>query len=283
MGWNGTMSQAAAEWRIGPIGFAYDDWAGSFYPAGLPKAARLEYAASRFDCIEMDTTFYALPSPVQARAWGRQAPETCEFIFKAPQALTHSPHPGRLASAEGAALWREFVQTAAEAGVERTSLLVQLPPSFSPARLGELEALAGLPTLGMAVFYEFRQAGWHRGPAQALGQPVAAADLAGYGEAALVPSPQDEHPYPLVDNGGPIYLRLCGRHGQYEMDSQELFDSTPRLAWWMARIRSAVRPGRKVIATVGNSYSGHAPAVLDRLSRLIGREPKAGIQPALDL
>jgi len=52
----------------GTSGFSYDDWVGSFYPAGLPKREWLTYYAREFNTCELNSTFYALPKPSSLEA-----------------------------------------------------------------------------------------------------------------------------------------------------------------------------------------------------------------------
>ena len=48
--------------RIGTSGWSYKDWEGTFYPKGLPASGQLAYLATKFDCVEIDSTFYRVPA-----------------------------------------------------------------------------------------------------------------------------------------------------------------------------------------------------------------------------
>ena len=47
---------------IGTSGWHYDSWRGSFYPAGLPIKAKLQYYASQFESAELNGVFYRTPT-----------------------------------------------------------------------------------------------------------------------------------------------------------------------------------------------------------------------------
>ena len=61
--------------RVGCSGWSYDDWRGYVYPDGLPRRRWFEYYASLFDTVELNSTFYRLPTPEMASKWGSQAPK----------------------------------------------------------------------------------------------------------------------------------------------------------------------------------------------------------------
>src|SRR5688572_4354864 len=75
--------------RIGTSGFGYAEWAGKFYPKGLPATERLAYYSERFDATEINSTFYRLPRKQDLAAWVRETPKDFSFSFKAPGRITH--------------------------------------------------------------------------------------------------------------------------------------------------------------------------------------------------
>lgn len=77
--------------RIGTSGWSYDDWAGEFYPRGLGKDKRLEYYARYFHTTEINSTYYAFPSPAMVRGWVSAAAklEAFEYSLKMPARVTH--------------------------------------------------------------------------------------------------------------------------------------------------------------------------------------------------
>src|SRR5687767_10613554 len=76
-------------WRIGTIGFSYSPWRGVFYPPGSKPSEYLAHYATRFDSVELDTTFHAMPTPERVRAWADQVDEQFRFVVKTPKMITH--------------------------------------------------------------------------------------------------------------------------------------------------------------------------------------------------
>jgi uncharacterized protein YecE (DUF72 family) len=75
--------------HIGTMGWSYEFWVGEFYPQGLkPKEFLAEYT-KHFDSVELDNTFYRIPSASTVKAWGEQTPEGFLFSAKFPRVVTH--------------------------------------------------------------------------------------------------------------------------------------------------------------------------------------------------
>lgn len=141
---------------IGTSGYNYPEWKGSFYPADLPAAKMLPFYASRFDTVEINYTFYRMPTPRLIAGWCAQVPERFRFTLKAPRRITHDK---RLRPADVSDALRGFVTAAGELGPRMGALLFQLPPNFK-RDVGLLaEFLALLPPKVTAAF-EFRHASW---------------------------------------------------------------------------------------------------------------------------
>jgi hypothetical protein len=75
--------------RIGTCGWSYKEWAGVFYPDGLPAADWLAYYAEHFPVVEVDNTFYRSPSRRAVEAWRDRTPPGFGFSLKVPQSVTH--------------------------------------------------------------------------------------------------------------------------------------------------------------------------------------------------
>jgi uncharacterized protein YecE (DUF72 family) len=75
--------------RIGTCGWSYADWAGVFYPEGLPPGEYLPFVAEHYPVVEVDSTFYRSPSVKMVQAWHQKTPEGFAFSLKVPQVITH--------------------------------------------------------------------------------------------------------------------------------------------------------------------------------------------------
>ena len=139
---------------IGTSGYNYPEWKGSFYPADLPAAKMLAYYAGRFDSVEINYTFYRMPTPPLLEGWANGTPDGFTFTLKAPRRITHD---SRLKHVED--LTRTFCETAATLGSKLGVLLFQLPPNLK-RNDGLFDAfLATLPE-GTRAAFEFRHASW---------------------------------------------------------------------------------------------------------------------------
>jgi uncharacterized protein YecE (DUF72 family) len=140
--------------RVGTSGYNYPEWKGSFYPEDMKPARMLAYYAERFSTVEINATFYRMPTAATVEGWANAVPEGFTFVLKAPQRITHF---ARLKNVEDPV--RFFCATARLLHARLGPLLFQLPPSFKKdvSRLGDL--LAELPADLRAAF-EFRHPSW---------------------------------------------------------------------------------------------------------------------------
>ena len=141
---------------VGTSGYNYPEWKGSFYPADLSAAKMLPYYASKFRTVEINYTFYRMPTSKIVNGWAAQVPPEFRLTLKAPKRITHDK---RLRAAEVADSLRTFVSVAGELGPQLAALLFQLPPNFKKDLPLLSEFLSLLPPETKAAF-EFRNASW---------------------------------------------------------------------------------------------------------------------------
>jgi uncharacterized protein YecE (DUF72 family) len=138
----------------GTSGYAYKEWRGSFYPADLKPDGFLSFYASRFTTVEINATFYRMPTEKLLQGWAAAVPAGFRFALKAPQRITHQK---RLKSA--AEELQYFTRTAATLGERLGPTLFQLPPNFRKDLPRLLDFLSLLPT-GWRAAFEFRHPSW---------------------------------------------------------------------------------------------------------------------------
>jgi uncharacterized protein YecE (DUF72 family) len=141
---------------IGTSGYNYPEWKGSFYPSDLPSARMLAFYAGRFPTVEINYTFYRMPTPTLVAGWAAQVPGTFRFTLKSPRRITHDR---RLRADDVADPLGAFVRAAQELGPRLGALLFQLPPTFKKDVTVLAEFLALLPPKTTAAF-EFRHDSW---------------------------------------------------------------------------------------------------------------------------
>ena len=143
-----------APYRIGTSGWTYRHWRGRFYPCGLAQREWLRYYAAHFASVEIDSSFYRLPSAHTLSEWAAAVPAEFVFAFKASRYLTHMKKLKPAARSVHAMLARAEVL-----GARLGPILFQLPPNWhaDPARL---DAFLGRLPRGRRYAFEFRDPSW---------------------------------------------------------------------------------------------------------------------------
>ena len=85
----GPRARTTAQTRIGISGWTYAPWRGVFYPKGLTQKRELEYAATQFNSVEINGSFYSLQRPSSYQAWYDQTPADFVFAVKGGRFITH--------------------------------------------------------------------------------------------------------------------------------------------------------------------------------------------------
>src|SRR5687767_11836231 len=110
---------------IGTSGWVYKEWAGNFYPKGWPKKDEFSYYVRHFPTVEINATFYRLPTLKMVRGWNERSPQGFLFAVKGSRYLTHI----RRLKDTGLGLRKYFSRL--KPLRERTGpILWQLPPTF---------------------------------------------------------------------------------------------------------------------------------------------------------
>lgn len=235
--------------RIGCSGWNYPHWREVFYPPRLSESRWLEHYASVFDTVELNASFYRLPTRNSAERWAAATPERFCFAVKASRYLTHVKRMREVA--KGFALLRERIEPLVDAG-KLGPILWQLPESFHRDDERLAGALAALPE-GRHAF-EFRHASWF--------VPEALELLREHG-AALVIGDHPERPFQLHElTTDWTFVRFHvgrGKGGNY----------TPaQLEEWAARIR-AWRREADAYVYFNDDWHGHAVREAERLRELL--------------
>ncbi len=151
--------------RIGTAGWSYADWYGTFYsiPAKKRGFDELAFYCEHFDSVELNSSYYRIPSPFLSESWIKRTPDDFLFAVKAFSGLTHH------FEAAATRTFAEFVQAVTplrEAG-KLGAVLMQFPPGFrrDEIGIGYLRLLSErLPELPVVI--EFRHQSWVDGPAE---------------------------------------------------------------------------------------------------------------------
>jgi uncharacterized protein YecE (DUF72 family) len=228
---------------IGTSGYNYAEWKGSFYPADLSAAKMLPYYAARFSTVEINATFYRMPTAKALAGWDAATQAGFVLALKAPQRITHF---GRLRGIDESL--RFFCDTARTLGPKLGPLLFQLPPNFKKDTDRLAETLLLLPP-DLRCAFEFRHESW-------LADDVY--DLLRRRNVALCIADSETASTPLVATADWGYLRL--RDEGYE-DAD--------LGRWAQTIRGLGESWRDAFVYFKHEASGTGPAFARRLIDLL--------------
>jgi uncharacterized protein YecE (DUF72 family) len=225
--------------RVGCSGWNYPHWREVVYPKGVPQRLWLEHYATLFDTVEVNATFYRLPSPETVSHWVESTPEDFVFAIKASRYLTHVKRLRELD--RGIAALGDRIEPLL-ATPKMGPVLWQLPETFHRDDERLAGALASLPPWRHAI--EFRHASWFVPDVMAL--------MREHG-AALVIGDHPERPFQLHElTADWSYIRLHhgsrGRRGNY---------SAAELETWKRRIASW-RAEAEVYVYCNNDWEGFA-------------------------
>lgn len=252
------------DWFVGTMGYGYKPWLGTFYPTGLPARQQLAYYATKFNAVEMDSTFYGTPTPAAVERWRQITPPGFIFCPKAPREITHDR---RLSGVEESV--DHFLETIRLLGERLGPIIFQFPPDFTVGGLGLLDAfLATLPDdLRYAV--EVRHTSWV--------VEETASVLAAH-EVCWIAADYIHLPKQITPTTDFLFLRFLGRHGRYATKNYEVEDKTADLAAWQTQINPLLPQMKAVYAFFNNDYAGYSPATANRFKALAGL-PTADLQP----
>jgi len=228
---------------VGTSGYNYPEWKGTFYPPNLPATKMLPYYAERFSTVEINATFYRMPSAKTIAGWAAATPKGFTFVLKAPRRITHDQRLKDVADPLG-----YFCETASRLGPKLGPLLFQLPPYLrkDSGRLGSFIAL--LPR-GLRAAFEFRHPSWFSDDVYTL---LRSKNL------ALCIADTEKGTTPLVATADFGYFRLRDE-GYSEED----------LKRWSRTVRGLEAQWRGIFIYFKHEESGIGPALAQRFRELV--------------
>jgi uncharacterized protein YecE (DUF72 family) len=220
---------------VGTSGFSYKEWKGIFYPVELSAAQFLPHYASRLNGVEIDSTFYRMPTPQILESWRQATSSLFRFAIKAPQKITHRE---RLAVPSEAL--SHLLGVLPQLGEQLGVVLYQLPPNFrcDPMRL---EAFLGALAPNPKSALEFRHPSWFCDATYRL--------LEQHGVALCI-NDNDEFESPVVLTAKHTYLRL--RRSSYSAEQR---------AAWKVRLSEFAGLGVEVFAFIKHMDNPEAPLI----------------------
>lgn len=234
---------------IGTSGYSYKHWLGTFYPQGLPADRWLTYYAEHFNTVEVNYSFYHIPSQKTLKGWVQKTPIPFRFALKASRGITHRGYPDR-----SGGLVQIFTNRARILGGKLGAILYQFPArlSYDPAIL---ERFLGLLPPDVRAALEFRSDSWASEQTFQL--------LRRYGVGyCIVSAPGLACRFQATARF--VYIRLHGIADWYTYNYTE-----SDLRWWRDRIAEFLNRGLDVYVYFNNDYRGYAPQNALRLKQLL--------------
>ena len=239
-----------AKHHIGTSGWSYDHWHGPFYPAELPPAERLAHYAGHLASVEIDNTFYQLPSEGTLVRWREAVPAGFVFATKASRYITHMKK-----LKDAADNVPRFVERLETLGDRLGPMLFQLPPRWH-RNTERLERFLDTLDHCHRWAFELRDRSWIEDNVLALLESRNAAfciyELDGYLSPAQVTADF-------------VYVRLHGPDGAY----RGRYDDAA-LDHWAARIQAWTGRGLDVYCYFDNDEAGYAVLNAQALAERLG-------------
>ena len=262
------------EYYLGCSGWSYDGWKGSFYyPKDLDNRYWLSYYSKIFDFVEIDSTFYRIPSLFMVNNWNKRTPDNFRFAVKFPKVITHDK---RLKDVEKDI--EKFYDAMEPLYDKILVFLIQLPPSLQIAEgldlIKNLEYLLD-PSFRYAI--EVRHHTWFN---ELFYNYLKEKNY------CLVWSQQDILVTPPVLTSDLLYLRLIGDRTIDEGDFGKIKkDRTREMQVWANIIKDIQKNEKSVktaIIAANNHYAGFGPMTAKLFAEMINLKNKIKPFPIVD-
>lgn len=241
---------------IGTQGFSPKDWLGTFYPPALPTAQWLPFYARVFDTLELNTTFYAIPSASTIRAWAMRVPAGFTLSAKMTRTITHDKE---LLDVEREL--QAYVEHIRLLGDKLGAVVMQFPRSFDRRFEDRLRAFLPLLPGDIRFAIEFRSPSW---------DDPAVFDLLREHRVAWCTTHWQDLP-PVVETTTDFaYFRLIGYHDEFSRLDRVQHDRSRELTSWARTIAGLTARVSRIYVYINNHYEGHSPATVNRLKALLG-------------
>jgi uncharacterized protein YecE (DUF72 family) len=220
---------------FGTSGFSYKEWKGKFYPTDLSDREMLRYYSTQLNSVEIDSTFYRMPTAKMLEGWNAATPESFRFTIKASQQITHRQ---RLKVPSDAVDY--LMSTVPLLGSRLGLVLFQLPPFFR-CDTSKLEAFLSVLPRGVPSAFEFRHDSWFTPEVYSLLERF---------NIALCIHDADDHTTPMTLTAKAVYVRL--RRSAYSQEQRQE---------WQERLQGWAKDGIEVFAYIKHEDNPDAPLI----------------------
>jgi len=239
--------------HIGTSGWSYKHWTEIFYPKDIKPEKYLEFYTARFDCVELNSSFYNLPLKTTVSGWLSRTPDTFRFCTKLSRFITHQL---QLADT-GGALQKYF--DAFEVMKERLGpVLIQLPPglSYDKSLIINFLDILKYNYSNYCFAVEVRNKSWINDSFFEL--------LAQNGIAFVIADSGDRFPYYETVTAGFVYVRF---HGHEQLYASEYSETDLKL--YAGKIINWLDEDKEVWVFFNNDYHCFAIKNAERLIEIV--------------
>jgi len=233
--------------NIGCSGWFYWHWKGKFYPDELPQNEWFKFYTTKFNTVELNSTFYRFPKLSTARGWYRNSPKGFIYTLKVNKTITHIKKFNAVKS-----LIKEFYKVGEELKDKLGCFLFQLPPSL---KFGEkkLEEIISQLDLEKRNALEFRDISWFTENAYKKLKE---------NKIMFCTVSCPKLPDKLVKTSDGVYIRFHGKGGWYSSDY-----SDDELKDWKDKIKKS--KAKQVWAYFNNDFNANATRNALSLKKLL--------------
>jgi len=262
--------------RIGTAGFSYQDWKGVFYPTDIREGDFLRFYSEQFPCVEIDSTYYAIPGSSMFEALSKNVPEGFKFTVKVPGSFTHE----REKFEESLGPFRRSIQPIVGKGM-LGCLVAQFPYSFKSSREGLEHIVKIREGMEQPMVVEFRHVSWQKEDVYEFLQD----HEIGYVNVDLpriygLPSPSG------VVTADVAYVRFHGRvdaktwwEPEEARQRYAYLYSEEELKEWVPHIKSIESTSRNLYVVFNNHFRGFATQNATMMTRILSRERTNNTSP----
>jgi uncharacterized protein YecE (DUF72 family) len=245
--------------RIGCVSWTYPDWLGSFYPKESSSRDFLSLYSKVFDIVEIDATFYRLPTNSTVKQWREKTGTNFLFTAKLPKKISHD---SRLKDVS--APLKSFEAIIKGLGPKLACVMTQLPPNMKFEKsFSDLEKFLRNTDPSLRYAVEFRDKSWYRSETYNLLKEKGVTLVWYMGKSGKETIPEVTSDL--------LYLRFMGQFGEFPKFDHVQEDKTQLLKEWISNL-GKVSPERvkQIFVLMSNHFEGFAPSTANSLRRLLG-------------
>ncbi len=242
--------------KIGCSGWSYKGWAGPFYPRDMAAKDYLGFYSKTFGCVEIDSSFYRVPSAFMITQWRNSTPPGFLFSPKLPKKITHE---NKLKGAESTLVY--FYSVLSKLKEKLGPIAIQLPPSVKyDSHVKTMEEFISKLSPEFRHAIEFRHRSWFRPETYALLKK---------NNIAMVWSLNQYLETPPEVTADFVYLRMVGDREITEFTGVQK-DRSEEMQRWADVVRESSDKFEDGYVFFNNHFAGFSPESSNEFRRLLG-------------